>query len=314
MSCLYKPRALSPANTPAMSALRRSAVLVSLVLLFGCHASQSEAPAEVASPLPGPGPAPTTPGPVPPATDTVRVAVPAGTFIMGSPADEADRDKDEGPQQTLSISAFEMDKNPVTVAEFVQLASRLEAADAAPWSVASDTPASWQGRCTIGGDVPDAPATCVPWATARAYCQERGGGLPTEAQWEYAARAGAVTAYPGGSDYAAEHAVSSVDCGRRGCLGAAAPVVDSGPRCNSWGLCDLSGNVWEWTSTDYRESLGDDLDTPVVGEPKRPVHRGGAWLDNEPFLFRFALRGLNYPGHGLTGVGFRCAYAQEEGG
>jgi formylglycine-generating enzyme required for sulfatase activity len=147
---------------------------------------------------------------------------------------------------------------------------------------------------------------CVTWAVARAYCRDRGGDLPTEAEWEYAARAGTTTSYPWGPSFDPTRAIQSVECGARGCRGATSPVVQEGPRCNAWGVCDVVGNVWQWTLTDYREELGAYVSEVPSATPSNPVHRGGAWLDNVASLFRSAHRGLNYPDHGLTGVGFRC--------
>lgn len=177
----------------------------------------------------------------------------------------------------------------------------------ARWWTDAETPAGWLGRCNLGSPRRDHPANCVDFRAARAYCRAVGGDLPTEAEWERAARADpAAGAYPWGEPFDPDRAISSVPCGTRGCRGGTAPVARSGPRCGALGVCDLAGNVWEWTATAYRDRLGAHVAAPAADPPERPVIRGGAWLDDRPALFRAAQRGLVYPEHGLTGVGFRC--------
>jgi sulfatase modifying factor 1 len=83
-------------------------------------------------------------------------------------------------------------------------------------------------------------------------------------------------------------------------------VLPESPRCNALGVCDVVGQVWEWTSTDYREAQCAYVMEPSRDPPVRPVHKGGSWQNHLPFLLRHAKRGLNHPDHGLTGVGFRC--------
>jgi len=243
--------------------------------------------------------------------ETARmVELPAGTFTMGSPDAEIGRFADEGPPLSVHIAAFSTDTTPVTTVAF---AARMdEVAKREPrahFYTERDTPAGWLGRCNLGSERLAHPVNCVDWFAARTYCQLSGGDLPTEAEWEYAARAGTHTAFSWGDAFDDSHAITSVACGKRGCRGSTAPVILSGPRCNAWGLCDMIGQVWEWTRSAYAEPLDAQAHALAADDiPKRPVHRGGAWLNHESFLFRSAMRGLNYPEHGLTGVGFRCVY------
>jgi formylglycine-generating enzyme required for sulfatase activity len=235
------------------------------------------------------------------------VTLTAGMLVMGSPATEAGRDGDEGPQQTLAMPAFEIDAGPVTAAAFEARLDEVRAA--APGArILSDaqTPAGWPGRCNIGSERGDHPANCVDWAAARAFCRLRGMDLPTEAEREQAARGGTSTPYFWGEAFSAEHAVSSVDCGTRGCAGGTAPVARTGPRCNAFGVCDVSGNVWEWTLTGYQPELGPYVLEVPDGEPSDPVIRGAAWLNERSSLFRHAHRGLARFADGLTEIGFRC--------
>jgi formylglycine-generating enzyme len=242
-------------------------------------------------------------------SDDGWIQVPGGFFVMGSPDREIGRDDDEGPPLKLEVQPFSLQRTPVTSDAF---ARRLEAVrdleHEARWWTESETPEAWLGRCNVGSARGDHPANCVTWQAARAYCLSIDADLPTEAEWEIAARAGSSTPYWWGDEFVPERAVSSVECGERGCLGGTAPVVSSGPRCNAWGACDMAGNVWEWTVTAYRPELGDYANARATSGhvPDQPVHRGAAWLNHVSSLFRSAHRGLNYPEHGLTGVGFRC--------
>jgi formylglycine-generating enzyme required for sulfatase activity len=239
---------------------------------------------------------------------TGMVTIPAGSFAMGSPAGESGRDEDEGPKLDLTLSAFAMDVTPVTTEAFEARMSDVTAQDPlAKWWTESTTPAEWLGECNIESSRRDHPVNCVNWYAAQAYCRLDGGDLPTEAEWEYAARAGSDSAFWWGSAFAPDRVVSSVACGARGCGDATSAVVQSGQRCNPWGLCDIIGNVWQWTKTDYQEQLGAYVNVASAeAAPKNPVHRGGSWLDNVSSLFRSAHRGLAFPKNGLTGVGFRC--------
>jgi sulfatase modifying factor 1 len=274
--------------------------------------------------------------------DLVEIA--AQTVVLGSPEGEEGRDEDEGPLTDIALERFWVDRTPVTVAQLEARLSEVLAADPAARVVREDeTPSEWVGRCNVGSARRDHPATCVNVEAARAFCGLRGMDLPTEAEREAFARGGTRTAYAWGDSFDETRVVSSAACGARGCRGSTEPVVTSGPRCNALGVCDAAGNVWEWTLTEYAPSHGvhahlapgaprggvaqlererggvrDDRATPGTGggEPpsraegashtERPVIRGASWLDHEPRLFRSAMRGLAYPEHGLTHIGFRC--------
>ncbi|WP_268905787.1 formylglycine-generating enzyme family protein [Citreicoccus inhibens] len=242
-----------------------------------------------------------------PTTAATAVWLSAGGFDMGSPEGEPGRDTDEGPRTHVALARFQMDVTPVTVRAFEERAEQVRAKDPqAHWWTEAETPQGWLGHCNLGSERQEHPMNCVDWRAARAYCELTGGALPTEAEWEYAARATASTAYWWGETFDVTRVVSSVACTSRGCLGSTAPVVSSGVRCNSWGLCDMTGNVWQWTATTYQEHLGETTPAEPPDVPEKPVHRGGSWLNQVPSLFRSAHRGLAYPRNGLTGVGFRC--------
>lgn len=251
---------------------------------------------------------PATSSPPPPArVEWSWKQVPGGMLRMGSEPGSSGHDRDEEPRLELSIAAFEMLATPITVAHWDTLELKVrELAPEARWWREAQTPTGWLGRCNIGSVKTSHPANCVSHRAARAFCQALGGDLPTEAEREYAMRSGSNTAFPWGDSFDPARAVSSVACGQRGCAGATSVITLTGPRCNALGLCDLIGNVWEWTSTDYQESLGDYVNIPSGSEPVRPVLRGGSWQNEVPETLRVSMRGLNYSSHGLTGVGFRC--------
>ncbi|MBX7115543.1 MAG: formylglycine-generating enzyme family protein [Myxococcaceae bacterium] len=233
--------------------------------------------------------------------------VPAGLALLGSDPGTFGHDTDEQPRHEARIASFEMMVHPVTVEQWQMLEAEVKRTEPeGRWWSEAQTPKEWTGRCNLGSSRIKHPANCVDYRAARAFCKTLGGDLPTEAEREYAARAGANTPFFWGTGFDAQHAVSSVSCGTRGCAGSTAEVITTGPRCNAFGLCDLSGNVWEWTATDYQETLGAYVTVPVKTQPARPVHRGGSWLNEKPEMFRVSQRGLNYPTHGLTGVGLRC--------
>lgn len=238
-----------------------------------------------------------------------RVSIPAQSVEIGSPDSEPLRDADEGPVLRVEVGAFSIDRTPVTVRAFTRRLEEVRAAaPGATILTEAETPADWVGHCNLGSDRTEHPVNCVSVEAARAYCRLVSADLPTEAERELAARAGARTAYAWGDTFEAQNAVSSVSCAMRGCRGGTARVVTEGPRCNALGLCDMAGNVWEWTTTDYASTLGPYV--TLVPAPDAtlasPVHRGGSWLDEDPRRFRSAFRGLAYPENGLTGVGFRC--------
>jgi formylglycine-generating enzyme required for sulfatase activity len=210
------------------------------------------------------------------------VVVPAGEFTMGSPLQEIGRSDDEGPQRTVTLA------RPFAV-------SRLEL-----------TFAEWDA-CVAHGDcdprVRDSwgrgrqPATSVNWHDARRYVAwlSRVTGRPyrllSEAEWEYAARAGTSTAYSWG-DEIGERNANCNGCGSRWDAKQAAPVGSFA--ANAFGLHDMHGNVWEWVEDCYHTSY---YSGPTDGSPWTEdgvcnvrVVRGGSWYFI-PQNLRSAIRG-----------------------
>jgi len=146
------------------------------------------------------------------------------------------------------------------------------------------------------------PATDVNWAEAKAACEHFGGRLPTEAEWEYAARAGSQTAWSFGDEEKKldEYAWYDNNSGR-----TPHPVGTKKP--NSWQLHDMHGNVWEWVNDwlgRYPSAAQTDPAGPVTGQSR--VLRGGSF-DCTPWVLRSAGRVGDVPEGRFRGIGFRCA-------
>ncbi|MGC4119682.1 MAG: SUMF1/EgtB/PvdO family nonheme iron enzyme [Myxococcales bacterium] len=231
-----------------------------------------------------------------------RVRIPGGTFAMGS----ASGAQDELPVHAVAISAFDIDRTEVTNARYAAcVAAR---ACQAPQLSSSN-------RRTHYFDDPafaDYPVIFVDHDRAQAYCAFAGGRLPTEAEWELAAR-GTLDhrTYPWGDE--------TPDCSRanmHGCVGDTDRVGARPRGASPYGLMDMAGNVWEWTSdwydaAYYLHSPAADPQGPAQGHLK--VARGGCWLSGGDSL-RSTCRKAELPGTWAYNIGFRCVYpAAKEG-
>ncbi len=216
------------------------------------------------------------PPPLPGVDEPDWVEVPAGTFLMGSPDGEGD--DNERPPHQVTVSAFRIQRHEVTNAELRRLLPEHRGED-------------------------DLPAAFMSWYTAYTYASWLGGRLPTEAEWEYAARADCRYAFCTRDglettvDAVAWTERSSDDVGVG--LRVPQPVMRLEP--NPWGLYDMLGNVWEWTADWY----GDYSDHAQL-DPKGPLadpeggfraSRGGG-VEFHPRYARFAARDWDLPGHG----------------
>jgi formylglycine-generating enzyme required for sulfatase activity len=212
------------------------------------------------------------------------VVVQAGKFTMGSPDSEKDRFGAEGPQHEVTIAKpFAVGKTEVTFAEW--------GACVAAGACQEEPDGGW-GRG-------DRPVINVSWDDAKQYVAwlsritAKDYRLLSEAEWEYAARAGTTTSYSWGDDIGKGNANCN-GCGTQWDNKQTAPVRSFKP--NSFGLYDMHGNVWEWVEDAWHESYQDapldgsvwvkDADTKL-----RPI-RGGAWFDS-PWDLRAATRGMN---------------------
>jgi formylglycine-generating enzyme required for sulfatase activity len=199
--------------------------------------------------------------------------VPAGCFMMGS---ESGNDDEQPVHQQCFESPFWIDMYEVTNAQY-------------------GSPGRWKGA--------DRPREGISWLDAEAYCETRGARLPTEVEWEYAARGPDGLVYPWGDSFVAGNAVYKNNAFMQ------TANAGSHPGSASWvGAQDMSGNLWEWTyslygpypyqATDGREAGADDGDNRAL--------RGGSWFSTEHFL-RTTARAQGGEGDANDYFGFRCA-------
>ena len=224
------------------------------------------------------------------------IALPGGEFWMGSPDGEPERSNDEGPRYKVPVAPFAIGKTEVTFAQydaFAQATGRAKPED-------------------MGWGRGDRPVINVSWEDAVAYAiwlsKETGAKyrLPSEAEWEYAARAGTEDAYWWGQGSAQGNANCN-GCGGQWGGRQMAPVGSF--KANPWGLYDTAGNVWEWVQDPYHDSYKGAPADGSVWEPggsSARVVRGGSW-DNFPRNLRAADRDRYEPGIRGSNLGFRLA-------
>jgi formylglycine-generating enzyme required for sulfatase activity len=214
------------------------------------------------------------------------IAVPAGSFTIGSPFSETGRDDDEGPQKKVKVEAFWIEEHEVTFAEWDAFFKNMDVPQTKPIEVdAVSRPTAQYIDLTWGmGRDDKQPSNSMSQAAAIMYCKwlYRQTGtfyrLPTEAEWEYACRAGSTTAYPYGDDASAlkEYAYNKDNSSNK-----FHKVAQLKP--NAWGLYDMLGNLSEWTLDQYSanayEKLEDGTKDPLTPPgPRYPrVVRGGSY-------------------------------------
>ena len=221
------------------------------------------------------------------------VLVRGGYFLMGSP--EGIGEIDEHPQRKVKLMSFYLAQTPVTKAQYGKY---LEA------NPEVEKPECW-GDWRF--DNPEQPVVGVSWIDAKAYCDWAGLTLPTEAQWEYACRAGTTTRYCSGDkeeDLARVGWYDNNSDGRLHAVGKKEP--------NDFGLYDMHGNIWEWCLDNYDSYTTNPRSKDGLRhEPKSDAYRvlrGGSWLGDADYA-RSAYRDLWRPGYRYLIVGFRPAQA-----
>jgi len=259
----------------------------------------------------------------------VMVGIPAGTFVMGSPASEPGRFDTEGPQHSVSVKAFALGKYDVTIDQFLTFLKET-GYQPAPCNrilnMAWRSPGRGLAYPPYVGEPPRWPAVCLDWKDATAYVawlnakvqSERPSlagspgpyRLPSEAEWEYAARAGTVTARWWGEAIGAGNANCN-GCGSQFDYRLLADVDRFAP--NPFGLYGMLGNAWQWTEDCWHESYAgapSDGSAWTDGDCTKHVIRGGSW-DNVPIFVRSAARSGSDPNGGefdySSLAGFRVA-------
>ena len=233
--------------------------------------------------------------------NTEMVTVPAGPFRMG--CDPAHNDgyecyAEEVPLHTVTLSAYKIGKYEVTNEQYENC---VEAGGCtAPWDSKSWTRSSYYGN----PEYSNYPVIYVNWIQAKTYCTWTGGRLPTEAEWEKAARGPKPSAYPWGD--------STPDCSMAnfsGCVGDTSEVGSYPTEASYYGAMDMAGNVWEWVNdwylaTYYNNSPSRNPIGPGKGSSR--VLRGGSWFFDSNYL-RVSYRNWFPPEFRNVIFGFRCA-------
>jgi serine/threonine protein kinase/formylglycine-generating enzyme required for sulfatase activity len=215
--------------------------------------------------------------------------VPAGEFTMGSVGMSVSR-----PEHTVYLNDFYMDKYEVTNAFYKACVETNICMP--PRDISSLTRSSYYNDSQFE----DYPVIYVDWNQASTYCKWRGADLPTEAQWEKAARGTDGRPYPWGGE---------IDCNRAnyaGCVGDTNRVGSYESGISPYGIYDMAGNVWEWVADWYDAYPGGDPNASVYFGKKYRGMRGGTWRFSNETLYTFSRYGGN-PVSTNDIVGFRCA-------
>jgi formylglycine-generating enzyme required for sulfatase activity len=218
-----------------------------------------------------------------------RVVVPAGAFVQGS----THGDDDERPVRRKTLPAFAIDRTEVTRADYARCVAARRCKPANTGEGGSGSVAA-----APVADDPRLPATGVSWRDAAAYCAFAGGRLPTEAEWEKAARGDDGREYPWGEETSCQRANWGNFEGEGPCAdvnpGHPVAVGEYPSGASPYGVLDLGGNVWEWVADKYDQ------------DPARRVVRGGSCCSY--FVGpRAANRNAWAPDHRDRDLGFRCA-------
>ncbi|MEL7645519.1 MAG: SUMF1/EgtB/PvdO family nonheme iron enzyme [Anaerolineaceae bacterium] len=282
-------------------------LLLLAVLFSSCAPAQPTATSTVPiETTPTNPPLPTTPLNIPPAPEGM-VIVPAGEFRMGcDPAQNSGYacPKDELPLHTLTLKAFFIDRYEVTNARYAECVQAQ--ACRPPLVLSSETREHYYDDPSFA----DFPVVNVSWKDADAFCQWAGKRLPTEAEWEKAARGGIHAAFPWGNDEPSCILANAFDpLSGQLCLGDTSAVGTHPDGASAFGAEDMAGNVWEWVSDWYANSYYAESPTVDPGGPQGEVEkalRGGSWVSRSIYL-RVAARSYDLNFNSSDDAGFRCA-------
>lgn len=259
------------------------------------------------------------------------VIIPTGNFDMGSPATEAGRGDDEGPVHRVKVASFALGKTEITRGQFAQFVKETKYFGGEKcWTLDVGDYKERDGDWRKPGYPQNNthPVTCINWSDAQAYAKwlSRKTGkryrLPTEAEWEYAARGDTSTIrywgdnpddacrYANGADKTAQAKIEgATSWSVHNCLDGFVYTSPVGVfKANSFGLKDMLGNVWEWTDDNHHDNYeGAPTDGSAWHEEGAPrVLRGGSW-NNSPSNLRAAIRYKSEAALRFSSFGFRLA-------
>jgi|688.fasta_scaffold111040_3 formylglycine-generating enzyme required for sulfatase activity len=264
------------------------------------------------------------------------VKIPGGTLLMGSPREETERSDDEGPLHEVKLESFFMGQTPITQAQWREVAGWQER-PGEQWGRQLELEPSYhqnkgmQGEnkprlLAVESNIDQCPVERVSWWDAMEFCDRlsqrtgRSYTLPSEAQWEYACRAGTTTPFCFGETISPDLANYNGDFtyldGPKGVYREQTSPVVLFP-ANAWGMQDMHGNVWEWCADHWHPNYygapndGSPRINPDAKEEEVRLLRGGSWFSH-PENCRSAYRVSNHPGCRYDHFGFRvCCLPQD---
>jgi formylglycine-generating enzyme required for sulfatase activity len=214
------------------------------------------------------------------------IQIPAGSYQMGCSPGDSTCVFDEKPTHMVNVPGFRILEHEVTQGEYL--------------AVIGNNP-SFKTECGL-----DCPVETVNWDQAKAFCAAAGGRLPSESEWEYAARGGTTTSWYCGSD---QSCVANIAWYEANSGNTTHPV--KAKTANDYGLYDMTGNVWEWVEDDYHtDYTGAPNDGSAWIDTPRGLYRrirGGSWNEDSPSLIRSSSRSSSAPIVANMETGFRCA-------
>jgi len=238
------------------------------------------------------------------------VAIPAGEFFMGTDAVDENNFAaehgivkpwfvDEGPAHKVFLPLYYIDKHEVTNTQYAKFILATK-----------NTPPPYWERGVYAKGTESYPVVMITWHEAQAYCRSKGGRLPSEAEWEKAARGIEKMPYPWGTEFDAKKANIG------GLFGDLAPVGSYLAGKSPYGIFDMIGNVWEWTSDWYQPYPGSTYKSDRFGKELKVI-RGNSWssighypveVQNELLKYHSTVtfRLFAPPDSTISDVGFRC--------